>query len=100
MVAVDKGGKEVHKGGYEVLAKLFRKGSGDPGVNGSTTDNGDGTYTVSITQESKGEHDFHVKLANKEVLSSMSLQTPGVSLILKSLPRTIFQTIKVLTMWQ
>ena len=49
VVAVDKGGKEVHKGGYEVLAKLFRKGSGDPGVNGSTTDNGDGTHCIHHT---------------------------------------------------
>ena len=70
VVAVDKGGKELHKGGDEVAAKLVRKGSGDPGVNGSTTDNGDGTYTVSVTPKSKGEHELHVTLANGHVKGS------------------------------
>ena len=70
VVAVDKGGKEVRKGGDEVAAKLVRKSSGDPGVNGSTTDNGDGTYTVSVTPQSKGEHELHVTLANGHVKCS------------------------------
>ena len=70
VVAVDKGGKELHKGGDEVAAKLVRKGSGDPGVNGSTTDNGDGTYIVSVTPKSKGEHELHVTLANGHVKGS------------------------------
>ena len=70
VVAVDKGGKEVHKGGDEVAAKLVRKDSGDPGINGSTTDNGDGTYTVSVTPQSEGEHELHVTLANGHVKCS------------------------------
>ena len=70
MVAVDEGGKEVRKGGDKVAAKLVRKGSGDPGINGSTTDNGDGTYTVSVTPQSKGEHELHVTLANGHVKCS------------------------------
>ena len=70
VVAVDKGGKEVRTGGDEVAAKLVRKGSGDPGVNGSTTDNGDGTYTVSVTPQSDGEHELHVTLANGHVKCS------------------------------
>ena len=70
VVAVDKGGKELRKGGDEVAAKLVRKGSGDPGVNGSTTDNGDGTYIVSVTPKSKGEHELHVTLANGHVKGS------------------------------
>ena len=70
VVAVDKAGKELRKGGDEVAAKLVRKGSGDPGVNGSTTDNGDGTYTVSVTPELKGEHELHVTLANGHVKGS------------------------------
>ena len=70
VVAVDKGGKEVRKGGDEVAAKLVRKGSGDPGINGSTTDNGDGTYTVSVTPESQGEHELHVTLGSGHVKCS------------------------------
>ena len=70
VVAVDKGGKELRKGGDEVAAKLVRKGTHDRGVDGRTTDNGDGSYTVSVTPQSKGEHKLHVTLANGHVKGS------------------------------
>ena len=70
VVAIDKNGKKVSQGGDEVEARLVQKGPGGSAVTGRTTDNDDGTYSVSVTPESTGEHELQLTLANGHVKSS------------------------------
>ena len=70
VVAKDKQGKQLSKGGDEVEAKLVQTGSQGPPVTGKTIDHGDGTYSVSVTPQGVGEHELHVTLANGHVRGS------------------------------
>ena len=70
VVAIDKNSKKVSQGGDEVEARLVQKGPGGSAVTGKTTDNEDGTYSVSVTPESTGEHELQVTLANGHVKGS------------------------------
>ena len=70
VVAKDKQGKQLSKGGDEVEAKLVQTGSQGPAVTGKTIDHGDGTYSVSITPQTVGEHELHVTLAHGHVKGS------------------------------
>ena len=70
VVAIDKNNKKVSQGGDEVEARLVQKGPGGSAVSGKTTDNEDGTYSVSVTPESTGEHELQVTLANGHVKGS------------------------------
>ena len=70
VVAKDKQGKQLSKGGDEVEAKLVQTGSQGPPVTGKTIDHGDGTYSVSVTPQTVGEHELHVTLAYGHVKGS------------------------------
>ena len=70
VVAKDKQRKQLSKGGDEVEAKLVQTGSQGPPVTGKTIDHGDGTYSVSVTPQTVGEHELHVTLANGHVKGS------------------------------
>jgi hypothetical protein len=70
VVAHDKQGKSLGKGGDEVAAKLVQTDSQGPPITGKTIDHGDGTYSVSITPEAVGEHELHVTLADCNVKGS------------------------------
>ena len=70
VVAKDKQGKQLSKGGYEVEAKFVQTGSQGPPVTGKTIDHGDGTYSVSVTPQTVGEHELHVTLAHGHVRGS------------------------------
>ena len=70
VVARDKNGIALAKGGDEVEAKLVQTGSQGPPVTGKTTDHGDGTYSVSVTPQAVGEHELHVTLAGSHLKGS------------------------------
>ena len=70
VVAKDKQGKQLSKGGDEVEAKLVQTGSQGPPVTGKTIDHGDGTYSVSFTPQTVGEHKLHVTLSHGHVKGS------------------------------
>ena len=70
VVAKDKQRKQLSKGGDEVEAKLVQTGSQSPPVTGKTIDHGDGTYSVSVTPQTVGEHELHVTLAHGHVKGS------------------------------
>ena len=70
VVAKDKQGKQLSKGGDEVEAKLVQTGSQGPPVTSKTIDHGDGTYSVSVTPQTVGEHELHVTLAHGHVKGS------------------------------
>ena len=70
VVAKDKQGKQLSKGGDEVEAKFVQTGSQGPPVTGKTIDHGDGTYSVSVTPRTVGEHELHVTLAHGHVKGS------------------------------
>ena len=70
VVAKDKQGKQLSKGGDEVEAKLVQTGSQGPPVTGKTIDHGDGTYSVFVTPQTVGEHELHVTLAHGHVKGS------------------------------
>ena len=82
VVAKDKQGKQLSKGGDEVEAKLVQTGSQGPPVTGKTIDHGDGTYSVSVTPQTVGEHELHVTLAHGHVRGSpfkYSITNPRVT---------------------
>ena len=70
VVAHDKQGKALDKGGDEVAAKLVQTVSQYPPITGETIDHGDGTYSVSVTPEAVGEHELHVTLDGLHVNGS------------------------------
>ena len=70
VVAKDKEGKTFGCGGERVEAKLVLKGSREPAIVGRTTDHGDGTYSVSVTARSVGEHELHVTIYDNHVRGS------------------------------
>ena len=67
VVAKDKEGKAFGRGGERVEAKLV---SQEPAIVGRITDHGDGTYSVSITARSVGEHELHVTIYDNHVKGS------------------------------
>ena len=82
VVAKDKQGKQLSKGGDEEEAKLVQTGSQGPPVTGKTIDHGDGTYSVSVTPQTVGEHELHVTLAHGHVKGSpfkYSITNPRVT---------------------
>ena len=70
VVAKDKQGKQLTRGGDGVEAKLVKTGSQGPPVTGKAIDHGDGTYSVSVTPQAVGEHELHVTLAHGHVQGS------------------------------
>ena len=70
VIAKDKEGKAFGHGGEKVEAKLVLKGSQEPAIVGRTTDHGDGTYSVSVTAQSVGEHELHVTIYDNHVKGS------------------------------
>ena len=70
VVAKDKEGKKFGCGGERIEAKLVLKGSQEPAVMGRATDRGDGTYSVSVTAQSVGEHELHVTIYDNHIQGS------------------------------
>ena len=70
VVARDKHGKLLGKGGDEVAAKLIQTGFQGPAITGKTTDHGDGTYSLSFTPQVAGEHELHVTISNGHMKGS------------------------------
>ena len=70
VVAKDEQGTPLGKGGEEVEAQLFAKGSDDLPINGQTIDHGDGTYSLSLTPQTVGEHELHVTISMGHVKDS------------------------------
>ena len=70
VVAKDKQGKQLSKGGDEVEAKLVQTDSQGPPVTGKAIDHGDGTYSVSVTPQTVGEYELHVTLAGSHLKGS------------------------------
>ena len=63
-------GEPFDLGGVDVKAELCLMGSTDPPVRGETTDNGDGTYSVSITPQTTGEHQLMITIHNRPIKQS------------------------------
>ena len=63
-------GELYPNGGEMVQAKLSVLGSTDLLIIGKTTDNEDGTYTLSFTAQSAGENELHVTIAGRHVKGS------------------------------
>ena len=63
-------GEPFDLGGEDVKAELCLMGSTDPPVRGETTDNGDGTYSVSITPQTTGEHQLMITIHNRPIKQS------------------------------
>ena len=87
VVGKDKEGKRYSQGGDNIEAKLILKHSQDPAIQGVITDHGDGSYSVSITAQSAGEHELHVTIDNNHIRGSpfkyhvmQPRQTPYTSL--------------------
>ena len=87
VVGKDKEGKRYSQGGDNIEAKLILKHSQDPAIQGVITDHGDGSYSVSITAQSAGEHELHVTIDNNHIRGSpfkyhvmQARQTPYTSL--------------------
>ena len=87
VVGKDKEGKRYSQGGDKIEAKLILKQSQDPAIQGVITDHGDGSYSVSITAQSAGEHEFRVTIDNNDIRGSpfkyhvmQARQTPYTSL--------------------
>ena len=74
VVAKDKQGKQLGKGREEVEAKLFQKGSQDPPVTGKIIAYSDGTYSVSVTPRTAGEHELYVTLGGGYTCERKSIQ--------------------------
>ena len=67
VVGKDREGKGYSQGGDNIEAKLILKHSQDPAIQGVITDHGDGSYSVSITAQSTGEHELHVTIDNNDI---------------------------------
>ena len=87
VVGKDREGKRYSQGGDNIEAKLILKHSQDPAIQGVITDHGDGSYSVSITAQSAGEHELHVTIDNNHIRGSpfkyhvmQARQTPYTSL--------------------
>ena len=87
VVGKDKEGKHYSQGGDNIEAKLILKHSQDPAIQDVITDHGDGSYSVSITAQSTGEHDLHVTIDNNHIRGSpfkyhvmQARQTPYTSI--------------------
>ena len=87
VVGKDREGKRYSQGGGNIEAKLFLKHSQDPAIQGVITDHDDGSYSVSITAQSAGEHELHVTIDNNHIRGSpfkfhvmQERQTPYTSL--------------------
>ena len=70
VVANTKKGKPYGYGGERVEAKLTLKGSSELAIQGETTDHGDGSYSVSLTAQSLGEHEVHVTIGGGHIRGS------------------------------
>lgn len=58
-------------GGAAVEARLvFKRLEGEDSVQGTTTDHGDGSYSISFTPRSQGQHILHVTVDNHPVKGS------------------------------
>ena len=68
--AKDESGKPCGHGGGRVEAKLILKGSRDPAIHGKTTDHDDGSYSITITAQTAGEHELHVTISNSHIQGS------------------------------
>ena len=87
VTARDQNGKPFGRGGENVKASLSLLGSQVPPVQGRSTDHGDGSYSVTFTAQSAGEHKLHVRIANCPIRGSpftykviQPRQTPYTSL--------------------
>ena len=70
VTAMNKESKPCGHGGEKVEASLTLKGSQVPPVQGRSTDHGDGSYSVTFTAQSAGEHELHVTIGNGHVKGS------------------------------
>ena len=70
ITARDIQGKPYPYGGDVVKAKLGLVGNGEFDVKGTVQDNEDGTYEVSITPQTTGEHQLDITIGNEHIQSS------------------------------
>ena len=70
VTARDLQGKLYPNGGEVVKAKLGLIGSDDFDINGEVKDNQDGTYVVSITPQTTGEHQLSITIRNENIKCS------------------------------
>jgi len=70
VTARDEEGELFPNGGEVVEAKLSLMGSQDPVIRGKASDHGDGTYSVSFTAQSAGEHELQVTIASHHIRGS------------------------------
>ena len=67
ITAMDIQGKPYLHGGDVVKAKLGLVGNGEFDVKGTVQDNKDGTYEVSVTPQTAGEHQLDITIGNEHV---------------------------------
>ena len=70
VTAMNKESKPCGRGGEKVEASLRLKGSQVPPVQDRSTDHDDGSYSVTFTAQSAGEHELHVTIGNEHVKGS------------------------------
>ena len=70
VTARDEEGELFPNGGEVVEAKLSLMGSQEPVIRGKTSDHGDGTYSISFTAQSAGEHELKVTIASHYIRGS------------------------------
>ena len=67
ITARDTQGEPYPRGGDVVKAKLGLVGNGEFDVKGTIQDNGDGTYEVSVTPQTTGEHQLDITIGNEHI---------------------------------
>ena len=70
VVAKDKEGNPFGHGQEEVEAKLILNASPESVINGDVTDHGNGSYSISLTAESTGQHKLHVTISGNHIRGS------------------------------
>ena len=63
-------GEHFPYGKETVTAELSLMGSKEPCIHGTTTDHGDGTYSISFTPQSAGEHELQMKICGRPIKGS------------------------------
>ena len=66
----NKEGKPFPHGQETVTAELSLMGSEESRIHGKSTDLGDGTYSVTFTAKSEGEHELQVRIADRPIRGS------------------------------
>ncbi|XP_064387737.1 E3 ubiquitin-protein ligase TRIM71-like [Halichondria panicea] len=70
LTAKDVNGKPFFHGGESVKVSLALMGSNEAGISGVVVDKKDGTYGISFTPNTAGEHKLSITISNEQIVES------------------------------